>query len=161
LAEDVADLVTAREMLRESFLAASETTEIDDPFETRDGRRLREIPRRIDITLAKGALSGRHRVDEIIRGATAFERGAERRGVEHVSLDDLDAIGPVASPEPVGIARETPDAIALDEELRNEPATDVAGRARDQERKVGIQRVSFRTGRGPGRLAKAKRSERP
>ena len=130
-------------MVREPLGAPAEPAEVDDPIQPGGLGGLGEVPRGEDVALAERVLAGGHRVDQVVGGAAAVERRAERRGVEHVPLDHLDLIAPAAPAEPFRVASQAADAIPFGQELGHQTAADIARGPRDEDRLRRRHRVNL------------------
>ena len=129
--EHVARLLPAAEMGREARPRLAEAAEVDDLPHPRGAGRLAEVPGgEAILLLERGAR--RHRVDQVVRRVDARERRVERLPPQAVARDDLGARG-----DPGGQALRPPGeaahAAAALRERAQEPAADVAGRARQED----------------------------
>jgi hypothetical protein len=128
-AQDLADFLPARQVRRQRA-GSPESAEIDDAAHPRRGRGLREVARRLTITLGE-ILAGIHRVDEVVRRINAPHGRGERIRRQHVALHDLHAVAD-PHPEVRGTPRQAPEALAAIAKGIQQPPADVAARARQQ-----------------------------
>src|SRR5271157_2685959 len=135
--EHIADFVATGQVLREWLRAPAQAAEVDDSFQAglRGGRS--EVPRGTEVTLAERTLAAGHRVDQVVCDAAARQSRAERVAVEHVARDDLDPSHPVPTAEPVRVAGQAADSMALGQQQGYQPAADVASGAGDEDRLGG------------------------
>ena len=129
--EHVARLLPAAEVGREARSRLAEAAEVDDLPHPRGAGRLAEVPGgEAILLLERGAR--RHRVNQVVRRVDARERRVERLAPQAVARDDLGARG-----DPGGQALRPPGeaahAVAALRERAQEPAADVAGRARQED----------------------------
>ncbi len=118
-------------MGREARSRLAEAAEVDDLPHPRGAGRLAEVPGgEAILLLERGAR--RHRVDQVVRRVDARERRVERLPPQAVARDDLGARG-----DPGGEALRPPgeaaNAVSALRERAQEPAADVAGRARQED----------------------------
>ena len=85
--EDLADLVPALQMVRESVSFVSETAEVDDALQARRLGRRCEVSRRLPVLLLE-VVPG-HRVHEVVRDIDAVEDIRERRRIGDIGGDRL------------------------------------------------------------------------
>ncbi len=118
-------------MGREARSRLAEAAEVDDLPHSRVAGRLAEVPGgEAVLLLERGAR--RHRVDQVVRRVDARERGVERLPLEAVARDDLGALGD-AGGQALRPPGEAPHAVSALRERAQKPATDVAGRARQED----------------------------
>ena len=125
-----------------------ESAEIDDAPNAASGGRTREVLGRLDIELAEVA-ARRHRVDEVVRGVDAGERGHERFRLQRIGLHQLDA-APGARLQHLDVARGGAHAAPSGDEGGHEVGADVAAGAEHQRQRRGCGRAGGRRGTGAG-----------
>ena len=115
-----------------SIALFSEPAQVNDAAHALPLRHRREVLRRLSLHLVEVALtSAPHRVDEVIRDLDALAGAAERIGVQHVALEQLDpTIGEVARAG--AVANQAANVPAIVAQRAREPAADEAGRSRDE-----------------------------
>jgi hypothetical protein len=78
-------------------------------------------------------------VQQVVADLDAVERRADRVGVGRVGLSDLDVARPVAALDPAPVANHDAHPVPRGQQLRNQPAAHVAGRAGHQAQlRVGV-----------------------
>ena len=128
-------------MRRELAALVAEAAQIHDAAYARRARGAPEVLRRQSILLLEARAPGaRHRVDQVVRGVHALERGGQRLLAQHVALDDLRARTDPPREE-LGPARETAHAQPALLEPRQEPPADVAGGAGQEDASIGVVHV--------------------
>ena len=131
--EDPADVVAALQVAGQlRVVVAAEAAEVHDPLDRGAGRRVAEGGGRLAVARREVGPAA-HRVDEVVGRVDTVHGALERRRVGHVAPHDLDPASPLLVADLGGVAGEAADRVAGGEELGNEPAADVAGRARHED----------------------------
>ena len=153
-AQRVAGLLARDEVLGLG-VGRHQPAEIDDAADAARGGGAREVLRRLEVEPAEVAAGG-HRVDEVVRGVDAGERGCERFRLQRVGLDQLDVL-PLPRLEHLHVARGGAHADAARDERGHEVGADVAAGAEHQRQRRRVEDVAERTsadgasaGRGRG-----------
>ena len=132
-AQQPADLLPAREVARERRVAA-ESAEIHDPTHAGRGGRAAELDRGAAVGVLEG-LARAHRVDEVVRGVDAVERGTKGRSLEQVAVDHLRVRADLRA-QMGRIAREAAHPLAGPLERTKQSTADIAGGASDEEQAI-------------------------
>ena len=118
-------------LLYTSLGRVAQPPQVDDPADARPSGRRGEDLRNLAVALGEG-LAARHRMHQVVRDVNAIQRSTRCVLVGEVALDQLHA-GPPTTVEPAGVAGYATNARTLVAHPLHQPATDVPGRAGDQD----------------------------
>ena len=127
------DLVAARQMRRQGpSRVVPQTAEIDDLFDTGTSGRVAEVLRRGSVTRPPVRLRP-NRVHQVVGRIDVPKCGNERGRVEHVSRNDLHLRPPRLRIQFFRRTRQTPHVMIAGNKFRDQPPTDIARRACDED----------------------------
>ena len=113
--EDLAHVVPAGEVLRQ-LVAASHAAQVDDPAQPGDVGCVAHVTG--GGRLGRGEVAaGTDRVDEVVRRVAALEGRGKGVGFEHVTREQLHAVGPLVALGPAGRTGQHPHLVSGVEEL--------------------------------------------
>ncbi len=129
--QDTAHLVARVQVIAQGLGRVAQPPQVDDPADARPSGRRGEDLRNLAVALGEG-LAARHRMHQVVRDVNAIQRSTRCVLVGEVALDQLHA-GPPTTVEPAGVAGYATNARTLVAHPLHQPATDVPGRAGDQD----------------------------
>ena len=136
------DLGTAGQMFGQVILIGDEPAEIDDPLDTGLFRPVRHDGGRAIVRVPKVRLPDAvHQVIDDVDGTGRAEGLRHRRLVVCIQFDTRDVVIPAELGQPAGISGGGHDVMAGVEQGSDEPRTDIAGRAGDQD-SHGVHRTA-------------------
>ena len=132
-------------MFRERRRGFSQAAEINDALNTRGAGGRPEITGGVQVALVEVGTASQA-VYQVVSGLHPLHGRSERIGLEHVTCHDLDGVLPRAPLQTGRIAHQTPDAVSLFEQTRNEPPPDIAGGAGHQDERRVFRSAVFLVG---------------
>ena len=150
-AQCLAGVVPRSQMLRECVVRVAEAAQVDDARHAGRSSGISKGARRAHVAVVEVA-PGAEAVHKVVGDVDVRQSRDQRGGGEDIARHDLHMLGPGASLQAPGITNHATHRVAPGQQLRHEPAADVAVGAGDQDAHQGFDACRGLDGSAPAEV---------